>query len=100
DWIFGADVATGLAAMLGAPLEPGTTVELGTGQATSLAEVAQLIYDVVGKGGRPLPGALPARPGEEASQMAQVGETAVQINWRAAVPLRQGLTLLHQHLAR
>jgi len=100
DWIFGTDVAAGLAAMLGAPLEPGSTVELGTGQATSLAEVAQVIYDVVGKGGRPLPGALPARPGEEASQMAQVGETAVQINWRAAVPLRQGLTLLHQHLAR
>ncbi len=100
DWIFGADVAAGLAAMLGAPLEPGTTVELGTGQATTLAGVAEMIYDVVGRGGRPLPGALPSRPGEEASQIANVGETAVQIQWQAANPLRQGLTRLHQHLTQ
>ena len=100
DWIFGADVAAGLAAMLDAPLKPGTTVELGTGQATSLAEVAQLIYDVVGQGGRPLPGALPSRPGEEASQIANVGQTTGHIQWQAAISLRQGLTLLHQHLIK
>lgn len=98
DWIFGADVAAGLAAMLDAPLAPGTTVELGTGQATSLADVAQLIYDVVGRGGRPLPGALPSRPGEEASQIANARQTAGQIRWQAAIPLRQGLSQLHQHL--
>lgn len=100
DWIFGADVAAGLAAMLGAPLEPGTTVELGTGQVTTLAGVAEMIYDVVGRGGRPLPGALPSRPGEEASQIANVGETAVQIQWQAAISLRQGLTRLYQHLTQ
>lgn len=100
DWIYGADVAAGLAAMLGAPLEPGTTVELGTGQATTLAGVAEMIYDVVGRGGRPLPGALPSRPGEEASQIANVGETAVQIQWQAAIPLRQGLARLYQHLTQ
>ena len=98
DWIFGADVAAGLAAMLNAPLEPGTTVELGTGQATSLADVARLIYDVVGIGGRPLPGMLPSRPGEEASQIADAAQTAGQIHWRASTPLRQGVTALHQHL--
>ena len=100
DWIFGADVAAGLAAMLDAPLTPGITVELGTGQATSLAEVAQLIYDVAGRGGRPLPGALSSRPGEEASQIANVRQTAVSIQWQAAISLRQGLTLLHQHYAK
>jgi len=98
DWIFGADVAAGLAAMLDAPLEPGATVELGTGQATSLADVAQMIYDVVGNGGRPLPGALPSRPGEEASQIARAEETAVQINWQPAISLRQGLARLHHNL--
>ncbi|MBK8984792.1 MAG: NAD(P)-dependent oxidoreductase [Chloroflexi bacterium] len=98
DWIFGADVAAGLTAMLDAPLEPGTTVELGTGQATPLADVAQLIYDVAGCGGRPLPNALPSRPGEEASQIANAEQTAGQIHWQAATSLSQGLRALYSQI--
>lgn len=94
DWIYAADVAAGLGAMLGAALEPGETIELGTGTATPLLEVAELIYEVVGRGGRPSPGALPSRPGEVAQQVADTAYGEKRIGWRAAISLRQGLAHL------
>jgi nucleoside-diphosphate-sugar epimerase len=98
DWIFAADVATGLAALLGAPLTAGTTVELGTGQGTSLLNVAQMVYAIVGRGGRPLPHALSSRPGEATHQVADAAQTMALINWQAITPLTDGLTHFYQHL--
>ena len=46
DWITIDDVADGLLALLGADLPPGTTVELGTGQATEVREVVRRLYEV------------------------------------------------------
>ena len=94
DWITIDDVADGLLALLGADLPPGTTVELGTGQATEVREVVRRLYEVVGRGGRPLPGALPSRPGEVERQMADAATTAALIGWRARVSLDEGLARL------
>lgn len=94
DWIYAADVAAGFSAMLGADLEPGETIELGAGTATPLLQVAELIYEVVGRGGRPFPGALPNRPGEAAHQVADAAHSQKRIGWRAAIPLRQGVARL------
>ena len=94
DWIYAADVAAGLGAMLGADLAPGETIELGTGTATPLLEVAELIYEVVGRGGRPLPGALPNRPGEPEYQSADSNRSEKRLGWQAMTSLRQGLTRL------
>lgn len=91
DWIYVDDVATGLQAALAGRLEPGTTVELGTGRLTSVAEVVKQIFDLVGGEGRPLVGALPDRPGEEKCQVADAERTAMLINWQAAIPLGDGL---------
>jgi len=97
DWIHIEDVADGLLALLETDAPPGTTVELGTGVATPVAEVAQQLYALVGRGGRPLPGALPGRPGEEPVQLADATATAGLIGWRALIPLATGLArLVHE----
>lgn len=94
DWIHIDDVADGLLALLDADAPPGAMVELGTGVATPVAEVVQQLYALVGRGGRPLPGALPGRPGEEPVQVADVAAAAGLINWRARIPLATGLARL------
>lgn len=94
DWVYVQDVVDGLMAMIGCGLRPGTTVELGTGQATSVAEVVHQIYRLASCGGRPRPGALPDRPGETAVQTAGVEHTAALIGWRAKHSLSRGLQLV------
>jgi nucleoside-diphosphate-sugar epimerase len=94
DWIYVEDVARGLAAVLNSDLPPGTTVDLGTGRLTSVAEVVRQIYGLVDRGGQPLMGALPGRPGEESRQAADADRTEQLIGWRAAVSLEEGLKRL------
>ncbi|MCB9422621.1 MAG: NAD(P)-dependent oxidoreductase [Ardenticatenaceae bacterium] len=94
DWIHVSDVAAGFVAMLGQPLPPGTTVELGTGRLTSVADVVRQIYALTGKGGQPQIGLLPDRPGEEAVQVADVGRTKALVGWETAVSLTNGLRQL------
>lgn len=102
DWIYVGDVASGLAAMLAhrRSLSPGTTVELGSGRAAAVATVVGEIYDLVDGPGRPLPGALPDRPGEVAEQVANAVQTREQIGWETAVSLREGLERTWRHLQR
>ena len=94
DWVFIDDAAGGLLALLGAELPPGTAVELGTGVATEVREVARRLYALVGRGGRPLPGALPSRPGEAPRQTADADTTAALVGWRARFSLDEGLARL------
>lgn len=92
DWLYIEDLVEGLWKMLQADLASAETVELGSGVATSVAEVVKKIYKIVGNGGRPIIGALPNRPGEELSQIADASQTHRQIKWQATTPLQTGLT--------
>ncbi len=94
DWIWVSDIAAGLAAILAADLLPGQTVDLGTGQLTSVAAVVHQIYALVNRGGRPRPGILPDRPGEDFRQVADVSATHTCLDWQAVVSLSQGLALM------
>lgn len=94
DWIYIDDVATGIAAMVDAPLSPGETVELGTGHAISVLDAVSDLYQKVGRGGRPLPGFLPERPGEEQRQVADAATSANRIGWQARWTLGSGLDRL------
>ena len=93
DWIYASDVAAGLTALLGASLTPGATLDLGTGYLTSVADVVAQIYTLVGGNGRPLPGVLPSRPGEDAVQAADAVQTKELTGWETAVSLQKGLQL-------
>ncbi len=94
DWIHVDDVAAGLLALLGRDLPPGATAELGTGQTTAVRAVVERLYALVGRGGRPLPGALPSRPGEAPRHAADAAAAETLIGWRARVGLEEGLARL------
>jgi nucleoside-diphosphate-sugar epimerase len=94
DWIHVDDVVAGLMAGAGAGLPPGTTFEVGTGRATPLAEVIELVYQFAGRPGRPRFGTLPDRPGEPAVQIADAARTAELTGWRAQIVLPDGLATL------
>jgi len=72
DWVYVDDIVEGIMAIANAHLAPGSSVDLGSGQLLSVADVVRLVYAIVAGGGRPLLGALPSRPGEEALQVADV----------------------------
>ena len=91
DWIHVADVAQGLAAFPGSDVAPGTTLDLGTGELTTLADVVSQIYTLVGRGGQPRLGALPSRPGEAPVQQANSRQTRQLLHWQAVIPLETGL---------
>lgn len=94
DWVHIRDIVAGLIATIGASLVPGETVELGSGEAVSVAEVAQMLYQLAGQGGQPQVGVLPSRPGEIAVQVANAQQTHRQIGWQTAVSLADGLQQL------
>jgi UDP-glucose 4-epimerase len=94
DWIHVVDVAAGLQAAATGSLEPGATVELGTGCLTTVADVVRQIFDLVGGKGQPVVGALPDRPGEELLQAADARETTRLIGWQTTISLAEGLRRL------
>lgn len=91
DWIAVEDVVAGVVAAVEADLEPGQTIELGTGIGTSVADVVKLIFELSASHGKPLVGRLPSRPGEEPVQIADADRTARLTGWRAKMPLRKGM---------
>jgi nucleoside-diphosphate-sugar epimerase len=100
DWIHIDDIVDGFMSLAAAELEPGATVELGTGIATDVAEVARQIYELVGGGGRPLVGVLPQRPGEDGEQVADAATTAKLVGWQARITLAEGLARLIEDTRR
>lgn len=90
DWVYIDDVVAGIIAASRAGRIDGRTIELGTGVGTSVREVVEKVFKLAGQG-RPLIGALPPRPGEPPSQIADAGLTEQLIDWRAGVGLDEGL---------
>jgi len=100
DWIYVGDVVDGLLAVSEAGLAPGTSLELGTARLTSVADVVNQVYALVGGGGKPVVGALPSRAGEVQAQAADVHRTWELIGWEATVPLEQGLARMLEVMRR
>jgi nucleoside-diphosphate-sugar epimerase len=99
DWINVDDVAAGLTTMLAADLPPGDSFDLATGQLTPVADLVRHIYTLVNRGGKPLVGVLPERPGEVRQQAADVLRSLQWLRWQAAVSLDEGLRRLYQRLS-
>jgi nucleoside-diphosphate-sugar epimerase len=91
DWIYVADIVRGFLAIRDTKLAPGTTIELGTGKLTSVADVVRQVYEIVGGSGHAVFGALPTRPGEVPKQLADSSRSYELTNWRPMMSLQEGL---------
>jgi UDP-glucose 4-epimerase len=89
DWIHVEDVAAGLVALASAPGVEGATLDLGSGELTTVRDVVERICRLTGIEG-PEVGALPDRPGEPVRR-ADVEATAAATGWRPAIGLDRGL---------
>jgi nucleoside-diphosphate-sugar epimerase len=89
DWIYVDDVVEGLVALGEAPGVEGGTYDLGTGELTTVAEVARRICALCGAPPPEL-GALPDRP-LETVRRADPEATARACGWRARIGLDEGL---------
>lgn len=91
DWIYIDDAIEATASALVKSLNPGTSLEIGTGAGTTVGEVVQAIYGLVNRAGQPLVGALPDRPGEISRIVADADATFEALAWRAKTNLNSGL---------
>jgi UDP-glucose 4-epimerase len=90
DWVYVDDVVEGFLRAAGTPGIEGTTIDLGSGRATSLREIVTRIAARVGGRARPAFGALPDRPFRE-PRVADTARTLASIAWRPLVGLDEGL---------
>lgn len=91
DWIFVDDVAEGLIVALGSEMAPGISFDLGSGRTISVADMADRVYKIIGKGGNPSIGVVHDRPGEDRIQIADADRTFDLIGWRASTSVSDGL---------
>lgn len=98
DFIYVSDVVEGLLAAALAPDLAGQSVDLGTGQATSLRQVVERIWALAGARGRIRAGALNRRRGEAPTLVANAARTAQLTGWRARTDLDSGLRqMIHEY---
>ena len=90
DWIFVDDLVEGLVRLLRADLEPGTQVDLGSGELHTVREVAETICRLGGGGVSPRVGARADRQQEQVRR-ARVDETRRLLGWAPSTSLEEGL---------
>lgn len=91
DWIYIDDVVAALTAQAQADRFDVESIEVGTGQSVSVREVVEKVYQLIGRTGRPIVGALPDRPGEVEEQRANIEFAATILKWQAQTALDDGL---------
>jgi nucleoside-diphosphate-sugar epimerase len=100
DWIYVDDIVSGLLAAARAPRCDGETVDLASGELTSLRTVVLAIVDLMGTDISPNFGARSDRPLERV-RPADVEKSHRLAGWRPAVSLRDGLaSTVHWYRAR
>jgi nucleoside-diphosphate-sugar epimerase len=90
DWVFVDDVVAGLIAVAASPVPEGETIDLGSGELTTIRQVVEKVTALIASAGEPLFGAVPDRL-FEVPRLAQVEKTAQLIGWKASTPLAEGL---------
>lgn len=99
DWIYIDDVIDGLMAAALAPGVAGSTIDLGTGVATSVREVVEKIHGSMDTSGQPLFGVLKDRT-SEASSVADVEKAFAKLKWKAKTSLDSGLNQTIKAIAK
>jgi UDP-glucose 4-epimerase len=75
----------------------GSTVNIGSGEETSVRALAELVYDIVGNG-RAVPDFQPPRPGDVRRLLADVTLARSILGLETRVKLRDGVGKLVEHL--
>lgn len=89
DFIYVEDVADALVALLVG--SACGAYDLGTGQATPVREVIELIASAIGRPELVNFGRLESRPGEPACIVADIAKLEADLDWRPVVSLQQGI---------
>lgn len=90
DFVYVLDVVRGLLKVGIWPDLEGETLDLGTGEATSVRGVVEFLVELTGSTAQPVFGALPDRIGEH-SQIADKDRTRRLLDWEPLWSLRNGL---------
>lgn len=89
DFLHAFDVASALVALLNSDAEG--SVNVGSGEPVTIADVAQRAATLAGRPDLLRLGALPARPDEPASIVADVRRLRNEVGWRPSLTLDEGL---------
>ena len=90
DWIYIDDVIEGLLAIADVPGLEGETIDLGSGELTSVRSIVNHLVALTGTHVEPLFGALPDRPKEQV-RVADTEHTFSRLGWKPTISLSQGL---------
>jgi UDP-glucose 4-epimerase len=101
DFTFVTDTAEGFVRAAVADLEPGTTIQLGTGRTVSVGEVVELCRTVTGSTARIVTDEQRIRPeGSEVQVLlSDPSRAAAELGWRPTVSLEDGLEATAEWLA-
>ncbi len=100
DFVYVSDVADGMMAAAEAPEIEGASVDLGTGVGHTVRRVVDHIWRLTDAEGEIHAGALPYRSGTPMCLIADAGQTARRIGWRATTALEEGLESTIRSLAQ
>jgi dTDP-glucose 4,6-dehydratase len=92
DWLFVEDTTRGVEAALLAPAEKvvGQVINLGTGRATSVREIALAVLRILGKPADSLKH-MKERPGDVQRHIAGIAKARELLDWEPKVSLEEGL---------
>lgn len=90
DWIYVEDVVNGLLIMGVAPGINGKTIDLGSGESTTVRNVVEAVCDVMQAPTEPEFGAIADRPMEQI-RIANIRDTYAELGWKPQIALKEGL---------
>jgi len=89
DFVYVADVVAANLAAMDAELEPGTVLNVGTGERVSIRRLHLLLAEIVGSSAAPESG--PERPGDVPHSQASIEKIRRVLGWEPRTGLREGL---------
>lgn len=89
DFVHVGDVVTALLSALGSERARGEAINIGTGEATSINDLAEAVIDATGSSSEVAHG--PDRPGDVRHSVAKVDKAESLLSFRASTSLREGL---------
>jgi UDP-glucose 4-epimerase len=91
DWVYVEDIIDAFITAATHSGIDGASIDLGSGQLTSIRDVVESIVEIINPGVEPRFGALPDRPSQQ-MRVADISDAAAKLSWKATTSLHDGLT--------